>query len=300
MASTLIDGKVVATGFRQAIAEQARELREKTGVTPGLGVVLAGDDPASHSYVAGKEKAFREAGFFSETLRLPATVTQDELLRHIATMNADPRFHGILVQLPLPRHLDADAVLDVLSPEKDVDGFTPVNIGRFMAGKSAFVPCTPNGVVRLLLHKGIRTDGAHVVIVGRSNTVGRPLAYLMSCKAPGGNATVTLCHTRTRDLARFTRQADILVVAAGRADTILPGMVKEGALAVVDVGVNRVEDASKPKGFRLVGDVNPAVFEALDASTYYTPVPGGVGPMTITLLLENTLRAAQRAAGVAL
>ena len=296
MASTLIDGKAVATGFRQAIAEKARELREKTGVVPGLGVVLAGDDPASHSYVAGKEKAFREAGFFSETLRLPATVTQDVLLRHITAMNADPRFHGILVQLPLPPHLDADAVLDALSPEKDVDGFTPVNIGRLMAGKPAFIPCTPHGIIHLLLHAGVKTEGAHAVVVGRSNTVGRPLAYLLSRKAPGGNATVTLCHTATRDLAQFTRQADILVAAAGRAGTILPGMVKPGAV-VIDVGVNRVPDASHPKGYKLVGDVDAA---ALDVAAMHTPVPGGVGPMTITLLLDNTLRAAKIAAGVAL
>jgi len=296
MAGTLIDGKAVAAGLRQTLAEQARELREKTGVTPGLGVVLAGDDPASHSYVAGKEKAFREAGFYSETLRLPATLAQDELLRHVAAMNANPRLHGILVQLPLPSQLDADAVLDAIAPEKDVDGFTPANTGRLMAGKPAFIPCTPHGILHLLLHAGVETKGAHAVIVGRSNTVGRPLAYLLSRKAPGGDATVTLCHTATRDLAYFTRQADILIAAAGRAGTILPGMVKPGAV-VIDVGVNRVADASHPKGYRLVGDVDAA---ALDAASMHTPVPGGVGPMTVTMLLANTLRAAQLAAGVAL
>jgi len=296
MASIIMDGKAVAAAFRQAIAEQARELREKTGVTPGLGVVLAGDDPASHSYVAGKEKACQEVGFYSETRRLPAGVTQDELHRVIAEMNADPRIHGLLVQFPLPKHLDQDRVPELILPEKDVDCFTAVNIGRMMAGLPSFTPCTPNGILHLLLRAGVKTEGAHVVIVGRSNTVGRPLAHLMSRKAPGGNATVTMCHTATRGLVNFTRQADILVVSTGRADTILPGMVKEGAV-VVDVGVNRVPDETKPKGFRLVGDVNPA---ALDIAAMHTPVPGGVGPMTITMLLENTLRAAKTAAGVAL
>ncbi len=294
MASTVIDGKQVAAELRGRIAAEARELRERTGVTPGLGVVLVGDDPASHSYVAGKEKACREAGFFSDNRRLPDTTTQEALHRHIEEMNRDLLIHGILVQLPLPRHLSEERMLEVISPEKDVDGFTPLNVGRMMVGQRAFVPCTPNGVVQLLLHAGVRTEGAHVVIVGRSNIVGRPLAYLLSRKGPGGNATVTLCHTGTKDLARHTLQADILVAAAGRVNTIMPGMVKAGAV-VIDVGVNRVPDTTKASGFRLTGDVHP---EALEVASAHTPVPGGVGPMTITMLLENTLQAAKQTVGV--
>ena len=293
MASKVIDGKKVAAEFRQKSAEGARKLREETGVTPGMGVLLVGGDPASWSYVTAKEKACLEAGFYSDNRKLPDTLTQAELERHIEEMNRDPRIHGILVQLPLPRHLNADRVLDVISPDKDVDGFTPLNIGRLMVGQPAFAPCTPNGVIQLLLHAGVKTEGAHAVIVGRSNIVGRPLAYLLSRKAPGGNATVTICHTGTRDVAQLTRQADILIAATGMPDTIMPGMVKDGAV-VIDVGVNRMADASRASGFRLVGDVNPA---ALDVAAAHTPVPGGVGPMTIAMLLENTLLSAQRAAG---
>ena len=289
MASTIIDGKKIAAELRESIAARARGLREKTGVTPGLGVILTGDDPASHSYVAGKEKACAEAGFHSRTLRLPAATTQEELHRHIEAMNADPDIHGVLVQLPLPRHLDPEKALEAISVEKDVDGLTAANIGRLMTGQPSFIPCTPNGIVHMLVKAGVQTEGSHVVIVGRSNTVSRPLAYLLSRKAPGGNATVTMCHTATRDLASHTRQADILIASVGRAQTILPGMVKPGAV-VIDVGVNRVADATREKGFRLVGDVDPA---ALDVAAMHTPVPGGVGPMTITMLLENTLCAAQ-------
>jgi methylenetetrahydrofolate dehydrogenase (NADP+)/methenyltetrahydrofolate cyclohydrolase len=287
MASKVIDGKQVAAEIRGKIAAEARALREQTGVTPGLGVLLVGDDPASHSYVAGKEKACHEVGFFSDNQRLPASTTQAELHARIEAMNNDPRIHGILVQLPLPRHLDADAVLEVIAAGKDVDGFTPLNVGRLMVGQRAFAPCTPNGVVRLLLREGVKTEGAHVVIVGRSNIVGRPLAYLLSRKAPGGNATVTLCHTGTKNLAHFTRQADILVAAAGKPDTIVKGMVKEGAV-VIDVGVNRVADATRASGFKLVGDVN---VDALDVASMHTPVPGGVGPMTIAMLMSNCLTA---------
>ena len=291
--STVIDGKLVAAEMRGGIAEAAKELFQRKGVRPGLGVLLVGDDPASQSYVVAKEKACHEVGFFSDNQKLPATISQTELNARIEAMNVDPRIHGILVQLPLPRHLDAEAVLNVISPDKDVDGFTPLNVGRMMTGQRAFVPCTPNGVIELLLRANVKTDGAHVVIVGRSNIVGRPLAYLLSRKSPGGNATVTMCHTGTRDLKRHTLQADILVAAAGMPDTILPGMVKENAV-VIDVGVNRVADASRASGFRLVGDVNAA---ALDVAKMHTPVPGGVGPMTIAMLLQNTLQSAKQFAG---
>jgi len=289
----VIDGKLVAAEMRGGIAEAAKELFQRKGVRPGLGVLLVGDDPASQSYVVAKEKACHEVGFFSDNQKLPATISQTELHARIEAMNVDPRIHGILVQLPLPRHLNAEAVLNVISPDKDVDGFTPLNVGRMMTGQRAFVPCTPNGVIELLLRANVKTDGAHVVIVGRSNIVGRPLAYLLSRKSPGGNATVTMCHTGTRDLKRHTLQADILVAAAGMPDTILPGMVKEGAV-VIDVGVNRVADASRASGFRLVGDVNAA---ALDVAKMHTPVPGGVGPMTIAMLLQNTLQSAKQFAG---
>ena len=292
MAAEWIDGKALAAQWRAAIREKAAALAARTGVTPGLGVVLVGENPASVSYVTAKERALAEAGMRSIDLRLPVETTQTELLAVIRRLNDDPSVHGILVQLPLPRGLDAEAVIRAIAPEKDVDGFTPENIGRMILGEPCFLPCTPHGIIQLLLHAGVETAGRHAVVVGRSNIVGRPVAHLLSRKAPGGNATVTLCHTGTRDLAAHTRQADILVVASGRPGTVSGDMVKPGA-TVIDVGVNRVPDAAAPKGYRLCGDCDASVAEVAGR---LTPVPGGVGPMTIAMLLENTCLAAERAA----
>jgi len=291
MRAQLIDGKKVAAEMRAEIARQVTELKAKNGAVPGLGVVLVGDDPASRSYVTAKEKACAEAGMFSADYRLPATTTEADLLALVNRLNQDPRIHGILVQLPLPKHIDESKVVAAIAPEKDVDGFTPVNVGRMMIGESCFLPCTPHGVIQLLMRCGVETSGHHAVVIGRSNIVGKPVAHLLMRKAPGGNATVTLCHTATRDLASFTRQADILVVAAGRPNTVTGNMVKPGAV-VIDVGVNRVPDAKNKTGYRLVGDVD---FDSVSQiASLITPVPGGVGPMTITMLLHNTLLSAQR------
>ncbi len=296
MSATVIDGKALAAETRERVRAGVEALRARTGVTPGLGVVLVGEDPASVSYVTAKERALAEAGMRSVDVRLPEGTGQEELLAVIARLNADPAVHGILVQLPLPRGVDTDAVIAAIAPEKDVDGFTPANVGRMILGQPCFLPCTPHGVLRLLERAGARTRGAHAVVVGRSAIVGRPLANLLSRKAPDGDATVTFCHSATPDLGRFTRQADILVVATGRPGTVTAEMVKPGA-TVIDVGVNRVPDASARRGYRLRGDCD---FEGVaQVAGAITPVPGGVGPMTIAMLLENTLRAAERAAGVA-
>jgi len=293
MSARIIDGKQVARELRSEITRQVAELQTRTGVRPGLGVMLVGANPASLSYVTAKEKACAEAGMFSDDCRLPATTTQTELLAHVARLNADPRIHGILIQLPLPPHIDEAAVLNAIAPEKDVDGFTPLNVGRMLTDQPCYLPCTPHGVIQLLLRSGVETSGRHAVVIGRSNIVGKPVAFLLARKAPGGNATVTICHTGTRDLGRFTRQADLLVVAAGRPQIITGDMVKPGA-AVIDVGVNRIPDPATKTGYRLVGDVDyPSVREV---AGLITPVPGGVGPMTITMLLHNTLLSAQRAA----
>ena len=291
MTATLLDGKALASTLRADIAAQVATLKAAHGITPGLGVILIGADPASLSYVTAKEKACEEAGMYSQTLRIPAETTQDEALALIAAMNADPRIHGILVQLPLPKHIDETAVTNAIIPEKDVDGFTPVNVGRMVIGETCFLPCTPHGIIQMLISAGVETSGKHAVVVGRSNIVGKPVAHLLMRKAKGGNATVTVCHTGTKDLAAFTRQADILVVAAGRPATVTGDMIKPGAV-VIDVGVNRIPDATKKNGFRLVGDVD---FDtAAEVASLITPVPGGVGPMTITMLLYNTLESARR------
>jgi methylenetetrahydrofolate dehydrogenase (NADP+)/methenyltetrahydrofolate cyclohydrolase len=293
MGARIIDGKQVAAGLRAEIARQVAELQSSRGIVPGLGVVLVGDDPASRSYVTAKEKALAEAGMLSVDHRLPATTTEAELLALVSRLNADPRVHGILVQLPLPKHMNEQRVVEAIAPEKDVDGFTPANVGRLAIGLPCYLPCTPHGVIQLLLRSGVETAGAHAVVVGRSNIVGKPVAVLLARKAPGGNATVTICHTATRDLAEHTRRADILVVAAGRPNTVTGAMIKPGA-AVVDVGVNRVPDATARTGYRLAGDVDFA--SAREVAGLLTPVPGGVGPMTITMLLQNTLEAARRQA----
>ena len=291
----LIDGKKIASEVRAEVAEGAAALR-KSFRAPGLAVVLCGRNPASVSYVTAKERACEECGFASFPVRFPEDVSRETLLAEIARLNAAPEVDGILVQLPLPRGLDERDAILAISPEKDVDGFHPVSLGSLFAGLDGFVPCTPAGIIELLLRSGVDPAGKHAVVVGRSNIVGKPVAALLARKGRGGNATVTLCHTATPDLARFTREADILVVAAGRPGTVGAGMVKEGAV-VIDVGVNRVPDATKKSGFRLVGDVD---FGAVaPVASLITPVPGGVGPMTIAMLMSNTLRAARARAAAA-
>jgi methylenetetrahydrofolate dehydrogenase (NADP+)/methenyltetrahydrofolate cyclohydrolase len=291
MPANILDGKQLAANMRADIAKQVADLKAKQGITPGLGVILIGVDPASTSYVTAKEKACEEAGMHSEDVRVPAETTQEEALNLVRKMNADPRIHGILVQLPLPKHIDEAAVINAIAPEKDVDGFTPINVGRMMIGETCFLPCTPNGIIQMLISAGIETSGKHAVVIGRSNIVGKPVAHLLMRKAKGGNATVTVCHTGTKDLTSFTQQADILVVAAGRPNTVTGAMVKPGAV-IIDVGVNRIPDATKKNGFRLVGDVD--FDSAAQVASLITPVPGGVGPMTITMLLYNTLESATR------
>lgn len=254
--------------------------------------MLVGDNPASVSYVTAKEKACHEAGIASFEVRLPGSATEAEIVAEVEKMNRDAAVHGILVQLPLPKGISEDAVIEAISPEKDVDGFTPENVGRMMIGRECFLPCTPHGIIKLLLKAGVKTSGAHAVVVGRSNIVGKPVAHLLMRKGEPGNATVTVCHTGTVDLARYTKEADILVVAAGRAGTVTGEMVKKGA-TVIDVGVNRVASADAAKGYRLCGDVD---FDSVkEVASAITPVPGGVGPMTITMLLVNTLQAAEQA-----
>ena len=290
MPAQIIDGKQVAADMRAELKTEVAKLQEQ-GITPGLGVILVGEDPASTSYVTAKEKACAEAGIYSDDNRLPADTTQADLIAKVEAMNADPRIHGILVQLPLPKHIDEDAVISTIAPEKDVDGFTPGNVGRLVIGQECFMPCTPHGVVQLLARSGVEISGSHVVVVGRSNIVGKPIANMLLQKKPNANATVTICHTGTRDMAAFTRQADILIVAAGRPNTITADMIKPGA-AVIDVGVNRIPDETKKRGYRLVGDVD---FEGVkETASLITPVPGGVGPMTITMLMVNTVESAKR------
>lgn len=294
MTARIIDGKQVAADIRAELKGEVEKLKGK-GIVPGLGVILVGDDPASVSYVTGKERTCEELGIYSDHHHLPAGTSQAELMTLIRTMNQDRKINGILVQLPLPKHMNESEVLFAVDPDKDVDGFHPVSVGKMVVGEKAFLSCTPHGVLHLLLRSGVEIAGAHVVIVGRSNIVGKPLANMLIQKSAMGNATVTVCHTRTKDLAYHTRQADILVAAAGRPNTITADMVKDGA-AIIDVGVNRVEDATKKRGYRLVGDVD---FEAVkEKVSLITPVPGGVGPMTITMLMYNTVLSAKRAAGI--
>ena len=292
MAAKIIDGKQVAADMRAELKEEVARLA-RDGIVPGLGVILVGEDPASQSYVKAKERACEEIGLFSDDNRLPADASQQELMAIVEKMNNDPKINGILVQLPLPKHLNEAEVLLAIAPDKDVDGFHPMNVGRMVVGEKAFLPCTPHGVIQLLLRSGVKIEGADIVIVGRSNIVGKPVANMLIQKNNMGNATVTVCHTRTKNLAEHTRRADIIIAAAGRPDTITADMVKDGVV-VIDVGVNRVEDSTKKKGYRLVGDVD---FEAVkEKAGLITPVPGGVGPMTITMLLYNTVESAKRAA----
>lgn len=291
MTARILNGNELAADLRSEAAWDTAELFADTGVRPGLAAVLVGDDPASSVYVRNKRRACDEAGLFSETFRLPADTTQRELTALINSLNANRAFHGILVQLPLPGHLNETEAIERIDPRKDVDGLHPVSQGRMLQGYPTFLPCTPAGVQQVLLRSGYDPAGQHVVIVGRSNIVGKPLAALLMQRNAGGNATVTVCHTRTRDLPDITRQADILVAAMGVPRAIGAEMVRPGAV-VIDVGISRVDDPSRRRGYRLVGDID---FDPVAAKAEaITPVPGGIGPMTVAMLISNTLHAAQR------
>jgi methylenetetrahydrofolate dehydrogenase (NADP+) / methenyltetrahydrofolate cyclohydrolase len=292
MPAKIISGKDVSAQIREELKGRAARLKEK-GIVPGLAVVLVGEDPASVSYVTAKAKAAEEIGIFETTIRMPADASEQEILKMVDDLNRDSRYSGFLVQLPLPKHVASEKVINLISPQKDVDGFHPVNVGKMLRGEPCPLPCTPYGVVQLLVRGGYDPDGKHVVICGRSNIVGKPLAALLMQKKKGANATVTVCHTGTKNLPGFTRQADILVAAMGAPKIITADMIREGCV-VIDVGVNRVEDPASPKGFRLVGDCD---FEAMkEKAEAITPVPGGVGPMTVTMLMMNTIEAAERIA----
>jgi len=291
MPALLLDGKKLAEEVRIGLGPRIAALAARR-IIPGLAVLLVGENPASVSYVTAKEKACEELGMKSFECRLPADAGESAIIAKVKAYNDDPAVHGILVQLPLPKGVSESKVIDAISPDKDVDGFTPVNIGRMVIGDPCFLPCTPHGVIKLIEVAGVKTAGSHAVIVGRSNIVGKPLANLLTRKSI--NSTVTICHTGTRDLAEHTRRADILIACAGVPELIKADMVKPGA-CVIDVGVNRVDDPSKAKGWRLVGDVD---FNAVkEVAGSITPVPGGVGPMTITMLLYNTVESAEKAAG---
>jgi len=285
----LLDGRACSDALKQRIALEAAEVLAKRGRAPHLAAVLVGDDGASRTYVEAKVKACEAVGFRSSLIRLPASTTQQELIKQVQALNADADLDGFIVQLPLPDHLDADAVTLAIDPAKDVDGFHPVSLGNMVLGHDGFLPATPSGIVELLRHYRIATSGKHCVVVGRSNIVGTPMSILMSRNSDPGNCTVTLAHSRTRDLAAVTREADILIVAAGKPGLIGAAMVKQGAV-VVDVGIHRVDDPSRKSGFRLMGDVR--FDEVAPKCSWITPVPGGVGPMTIASLLLNTLKAA--------
>jgi len=294
MPAEVISGTEVAKEIREELQKEIAELKEKHNLVPGLVTVLVGADPASQVYVGQKEKTSQALGIYSERYDLPAETTQEELLALIDKLNKDPKIHGILVQLPLPKHLKETAILYAIDPKKDVDGFHPVNVGKLMIGEADYYPCTPHGVQQLLIRSGTKIDGAEVVVVGRSNIVGKPIANMLLQKKEGANATVTICHTGTRDMAFHTKRADILIVAAGRPKAITADMVKDGVV-VIDVGVNQI--GTTPEGKRiLVGDVD---FDGVkEKAKAITPVPGGVGPMTITMLMMNTLKAAKVAAGL--
>ncbi|MCX7004559.1 MAG: bifunctional 5,10-methylene-tetrahydrofolate dehydrogenase/5,10-methylene-tetrahydrofolate cyclohydrolase [bacterium] len=290
MSARILDGNETARRLRAQMAQEVAQLAAR-GVTPGLGFVLVGENPASQAYIRMKKKACAEVGILSHNYELPAGTTQAGLLQLIAQLNADPAMDGYIVQLPLPKHIDETTIIAAIDPRKDVDCFHPVNVGKLCIGDTdGFFPCTPYGVVVLLQENGIDVAGAHVVIMGRSNIVGKPLANLLVQKRAGANATVTLCHTGTRDLAQYTRQADIVVAAIGRPNTLTAAMVRPGAV-VVDVGINRVDDPGAKAGYRLVGDVDFAGVSAVAGAI--TPVPGGIGPMTIAMLLRNAIRAAR-------
>jgi methylenetetrahydrofolate dehydrogenase (NADP+)/methenyltetrahydrofolate cyclohydrolase len=294
MTAQIIDGKQIAADMRAELKAEVAKLKTQN-IIPGLGVILVGEDPASQSYVTAKERACDDMGIYSDDNRLPADTSQAKLMALVKKMNNDKKINGILVQLPLPKGLNESEVLLAIDPAKDVDGFHPMNVGKMVVGEQAFLPCTPHGIIQLLVRSGVKIEGAEVVIVGRSNIVGKPLMNMLVQKKPMANATVTVCHTRTKDLSTHTKRADIVIAATGRPNTVTADMVKDGVV-VIDVGVNRVEDATKKKGYRLVGDVD---FDAVkEKASLITPVPGGVGPMTITMLLYNTVESAKRAEGI--
>jgi methylenetetrahydrofolate dehydrogenase (NADP+)/methenyltetrahydrofolate cyclohydrolase len=292
MSAQLINGKEVAASILSGLEPRIETLKNK-GVVPGLAAVLVGDDPASVTYVNSKIKACKKLGLYSEVIRRPATISQAELMDIVQELNENPKIHGILVQSPLPEQIDELAVTLAIVPEKDVDGFHPHNVGLMLIGKPNLLPCTPHGIIKLMEYYHIDPAGKEVVIVGRSNIVGKPLAAMLMQKAPGANATVTVAHSRSNDLAAITRRADILIAAVGSPQTITADMVKSGAV-VIDVGVNRVEDATRPKGYRLDGDVD--FDRCREVASYISPVPGGVGPMTIAMLMSNTVTAAEKIA----
>ena len=288
MTAKILDGKALAEEIRGEVATGVAEMQQKHSVIPGLAAVLVGDDPASAIYVRNKRRACEEVGMVSDTFLMPADSTNEQVLARVQALNKDPRFHGILVQLPMPPQIDERLIIESLDPTKDVDGLHPLNVGKLAQGRADFVPGTPAGIQQILLRNGHDPAGANVVVCGRSDIVGKPMALLLMQRADGANATVTVCHTRTKNLAEITRQADILVAAIGLPSTITADMVKEGAV-VIDVGINRVDDASQKRGYRLEGDVD---FDAVSKkASAITPVPGGVGPMTIAMLLVNTLTA---------
>ena len=288
MTAKILDGKALAEEIRGEVATGVAEMQQKHSVIPGLAAVLVGDDPASAIYVRNKRRACEEVGMVSDTFLMPADSTNEQDLARVQALNKDPRFHGILVQLPMPPQIDERLIIESLDPTKDVDGLHPLNVGKLAQGRADFVPGTPAGIQQILLRNGHDPAGANVVVCGRSDIVGKPMALLLMQRADGANATVTVCHTRTKNLAEITRQADILVAAIGRPSAITADMVKEGAV-VIDVGINRVDDASRKRGYRLEGDVD---FDAVsEKASAITPVPGGVGPMTIAMLLVNTLTA---------
>ncbi len=294
MTAKIISGTEVAKQIRAELAQEVSALKEKHGITPGLVTILVGENPASVSYVTGKQKTAKELGFYSVQDNQPAEISEEKLLALIEQYNKDPKIHGILVQLPLPKHINETKVLYAIDPRKDVDAFHPVNLGKLMIGEADYLPCTPAGIQQLLIRSGVKIEGAEVVVVGRSNIVGKPIANMLLQKQKGANATVTICHTGTKDMAAHTRRADILIVAAGRPKAVTADMVKEGA-AVIDVGVNRIGKTKEGKAI-LCGDVD---FEAVkEKAGLITPVPGGVGPMTITMLMANTVRAAKVAGGI--
>ena len=290
MAETnILSGKVVSEAVYAGLEYRIDSLKNNHSVVPGLAAVIVGEDPASQVYVRNKTSRFSKLNLHSETIRLPEETSQEELLTTIHTLNNDPVFHGILVQLPLPKHIDSEVVIHAITPYKDVDGFHPENLGRLAAGKPKFIPCTPKGIMRILEHFHIDPSGKHAVVLGRSNIVGRPMSILLSHKQSYSNATTTICHSGTSDLRTFTKQADILVAALGAPEMIDDSYVKEGAI-IIDVGINRVKDDSE-KGYKLVGDVNFNAVQGIAGSI--TPVPGGVGPMTIAMLVENTVEATE-------
>jgi len=294
MTAQIISGTEIAKQIREELKQEIDQLKEKHNLILGLATVLVGEDPASQVYVGAKEKTSNALGIYSERHDLPADTSEEELLALIDKLNKDPKIHGILVQLPLPKHINETNVLFAIDPKKDVDGFHPVNVGKLMIGEPDYLPCTPHGIQQLLIRSGIKIDGAEVVVVGRSNIVGKPIANILLQKREGANATVTVCHTGTKDISFHTKRADILIVAAGRPKAITADMVKEGVV-VIDVGVNRIGKTAEGKAI-LSGDVD---FEAVkEKAKAITPVPGGVGPMTITMLMLNTIRAAKLAAGL--